>query len=99
MASERIGDSENSRPQRDFLTPQTARISCAVKIFLMRKHNFRSFSQERDACNHIVSDFAMGAHHFSFFRRKRPRLAQDLVRDGHFPNIVKKCRARNLREQ
>src|ERR1035437_5600011 len=86
----RVGDSENTRADRDFDPSQTARITAAVKVFLVSENDCRRLVEEWDLAQNIVAEGAVLAHDSLFFGRESAGLLQDVVRNGHLANIVKK---------
>src|SRR6266404_7006540 len=55
----RIRDSEDARPERDVVVFQAARVSGAVKKFLVRQHDFRGIAEEWDANEPVVANLAV----------------------------------------
>src|SRR3981189_461958 len=96
---ERVGNSENARPQRDLFPLQSARIARTIEKFLMRKHNLRSLPEEWDSSDHVEANFAMCAHDLTLFGREWPWFAQDQVRYCYLSDVVEKRGASDLGTQ
>src|SRR5882762_496923 len=91
---ERIGDGKDPGTERNLFALQSARIAGTVEKLLMCKNDFCRVTQERNADQHVVADFAMFTHFPFFSVVQRTGFAQDTVWDSHLTDIVEKSGTR-----
>src|SRR5260370_23583359 len=89
-----VSNRKNARAKRNLVSLQTAGIAGTIEKLLMGEDDLRSIAEERDADQHLVADLTMRTHDLFFLIIQGARFAQDAIRDGHLPDVVKKRSAR-----
>ena len=90
---ERIGDGENAGAEGDLIAFEAARVAAPVEELLVSQDDFGGITQERDADEHVVADFAVRAHDLLFIVGEGPWFAENAVGDGHFADVVEESGA------
>ena len=90
---ERISDGENAGAEGDLIAFEAAGVAAPVEEFLVSEDDFGGITQERDADEHVVADFAVRAHDLLFIVGEGPRFAENAVGDGHFADVVEESGA------
>src|SRR5579872_722167 len=83
-----VDDTEQAGRKRYLVSPEAGWIAGSVPFLVMVAWDVEGGPQEGNRRKHVVRRKGMAPHNLPLLAGERPRLAQDLVRDGDLAYIV-----------
>jgi hypothetical protein len=85
-----IGDRYDAGVERNVMPLQTARISGAIEVFVVRENGFGGARQRRRTPYDIGAELRVHAHQRALLPVKWTGLAHDAIRERDLPHVVQK---------
>ena len=87
-----VDQADDAGADRNLVAPERLRIAGAVPAFVVTKDNGRHRHGERHGRDDLGANLRMDANLGELLGRERPRLRQDVRRDGELPDVVQQRR-------